>query len=47
MAACKLQLKPEEVKALRDIAERAEKDVKGDRYGKGMIELLFADTPEL
>ena len=47
MAACKLQLKPEEVKTLRDIADRAEKDVKGDRYGAGFMEMLFVHTPEL
>ncbi|KZV67259.1 Aldo/keto reductase [Peniophora sp. CONT] len=48
VAACKLELSSEEVKTLRDIAERAEKTVGGDRYpGGAMMEILFADTPEL
>ncbi|KZV64167.1 Aldo/keto reductase [Peniophora sp. CONT] len=47
MAACTLQLEPDEVKALRNIAEQAEKDVKGDRYGPGLMEIVFADTPEI
>ncbi|VDC05602.1 unnamed protein product [Peniophora sp. CBMAI 1063] len=47
LAACKLQLTPEEVRKLRDIAVRAEKDVKGDRYNAGFMEFIFADTPEL
>ena len=47
MAACKLQLTPDEVKTLHDVAERAEKDIKGDRYPDGGVALVFADTPEL
>ena len=34
-------------KALREIAERAEKDLKGERYGQEMMATTFADTPEL
>lgn len=47
MAACKLELKPEEVEEVRKIAVRAEENVKGDRYPAGFIETLFVDTPEL
>ncbi|KZV67260.1 Aldo/keto reductase [Peniophora sp. CONT] len=47
MAAGKLQLEPGEVKKLREIAERAEKDIGGDRYPGGSMDFVFADTPEL
>ncbi|KZV64168.1 Aldo/keto reductase [Peniophora sp. CONT] len=47
MAACKLQLKPEELKEVREIAQRAEKEVKGERYAREMLSTTLADTPEL
>ncbi|KZV76022.1 Aldo/keto reductase [Peniophora sp. CONT] len=48
LAACNLRLEPKEIKALREIAERAEKNVKGDRYPRaGFMDFVYVDTPEL
>lgn len=44
-AAAKIQLSPAELAQVRSEAARA--NAQGNRYGPGMFELLFLDTPEL
>jgi len=45
-AAAKIQLSPAELTQVRSEAVRANA-IQGNRYGPGMFELLFLDTPEL
>jgi hypothetical protein len=45
-AAAKIQLSPAELAQVRSEAAHANA-IQGDRYGPGMFELLFLDTPEL
>jgi hypothetical protein len=44
--ASSLKLSAEEIQELRDIATEAN-EMPGDRYGLGMQESLFLDTPPL
>ncbi|PPQ74913.1 hypothetical protein CVT24_003023 [Panaeolus cyanescens] len=45
--ALKIQLDADELKQIRGYAERANKDIPGDRYPTASLSTVFADTPEL
>ena len=44
MEAGKIQLSPEDVQAVREVADRANA-AQGDRYPAPFMKVLFADTP--
>ncbi|EGN98878.1 hypothetical protein SERLA73DRAFT_181580 [Serpula lacrymans var. lacrymans S7.3] len=46
LAAVNVKLTPEDVQAVRTVAEKADW-AQGDRYPAGYMNLIFADTPEL
>ena len=44
MDAGKIELSPEDARAVREVADKANA-TQGDRYPEGYANLLFADTP--
>ncbi|KAI0065910.1 Aldo/keto reductase [Artomyces pyxidatus] len=47
LGALKIKLSDEEVKAVRQLAEKAQEDLPGARYPEYMIKLEYSDTPAL